>query len=134
MSIPPFKPMNEITGHRTEEEILDDCVEEVGRITRGLIPGRTVIIHRPDYGDRERHAGEPMFNLTIRPWPDVPDREAHHQPRRDDEVAAWFKRMRDFLPPDSEQYQAVDRLLDRYRECSDYGLTLLPEDDERGDP
>lgn len=46
--------------------------------------------------------------------------------------------MRDRYDPDAavlrHPYVIVDRLLDRYRECSDYGLTLRPEDDELGDP
>jgi hypothetical protein len=41
--------------------------------------------------------------------------------------------MRDAGDPDKAAYCAVDRLLDRYIECADYGLTLLPEDDEWGD-
>jgi hypothetical protein len=58
-----------------------------------------------------------------------------HRPRRDDDVAAWLKRMRDAYPEgDATARFAVDRLLDRYRECADHGLTLRLEDDERGDP
>lgn len=54
-----------------------------------------------------------------------------HKPRRDDDVEVWIKRWRDTQPT---SWAAIDDLLDRYRECADYGLTLRPEDDERGDP
>lgn len=66
-------------------------------------------------------------------------RDAPHRPCRDDDIAAWLKRMRDGsdghpgLGP-GITHDAIDGLLDRYRECADYGLTLRPEDDERGDP
>jgi hypothetical protein len=32
------------------------------------------------------------------------------------------------------QATAVDALLDRYRECADYGLSLRAEDEGAGDP
>jgi hypothetical protein len=61
-----------------------------------------------------------------------------HQPRRGDDVEAWIKRMRDAVPMGGEEEAwmagGLDRLLDRYRKCADYGLTLRPEDDGRGDP
>jgi hypothetical protein len=63
-----------------------------------------------------------------------------HRPVRGDDVEAWIKRMRDNYnanqghAPSDYSYRALDRLLDRYRECSDCGLTLLVEDDERGEP
>lgn len=56
------------------------------------------------------------------------------QPRRDDDVAKWLRRFRDFHPGHSERHYVVDGLLARYNECADYGLTLRPEDDELGDP
>lgn len=67
------------------------------------------------------------------------------QPRRDDAIARWLKRMRDkteSLPETTELYEhtkrvnrgAINGLLDRYRECAAYGLSLEPEDDEKGDP
>jgi hypothetical protein len=58
-----------------------------------------------------------------------------HLPRRDDDVARWLKRMRDAWSQGGEcsESRAIDTLLDRYRECADYGLTLRPEDDEAGD-
>lgn len=70
-----------------------------------------------------------------------------HRPHRDDDVAAWLKRKRDELRAASAldfssqekiaydwMARGVNDLLDRYRECADYGLTLRPEDDHRGDP
>ena len=55
-----------------------------------------------------------------------------HQPRRGDDVETWLKRQRD-RSGTRDRWLAVDALLDRYRECADYGLTLRPEDDEGGD-
>jgi hypothetical protein len=73
--------------------------------------------------------------------------ESPHRPRRGDDVETWLKRKRDELsaaaqmdfPPNViERYDWMARgandLLDRYRECADYGLTLRVEDDGRGDP
>lgn len=57
-----------------------------------------------------------------------------HAPNRGSEVEAWLRRMRDGFAEYGPAWGAVDLLLDRYRECSDLGLTLKPEDDERGDP
>jgi hypothetical protein len=60
-----------------------------------------------------------------------------HVPRRDDDVAAWLKRMRDRWPRGTSgpgPFEAIARVLDRYCECADYGLSLRPEDDEAGDP
>jgi hypothetical protein len=59
--------------------------------------------------------------------------ETNHYPRRDDQVAEWLKRMRDKNSYASERF-AINVLLDRYRECADYGLSLSEEDDEHGDP
>lgn len=64
------------------------------------------------------------------------------QPRRDDAVARWLKRARDKQTnserPDFPKhgmarvmaYEVIDSLLDRYRECSDFNLSLEPEDDD----
>lgn len=57
-----------------------------------------------------------------------------HQPERGDDIDAWLRRRRDLWPEGGEGWRAINGLLDRYRECSDYGLTLRAEDDERGDP
>ncbi len=57
-----------------------------------------------------------------------------HLPQRGDDVEEWLRRMRDRLPPATGRRYAINALLDRYRECSDYGLTLRPEDDGAGDP
>lgn len=59
-----------------------------------------------------------------------------HRPRRGDDVEEWLKRRRDAWNRTGErpEFHALDSLLDRYRECADYGLTLRPEDDEQGDP
>lgn len=72
-----------------------------------------------------------------------PAQSKRHTPRRDDDVAEWLKRKRDDLSPvqmmtgggeiTSPVWRAVDDLLNRYRECADYGLSLRPEDDEHGD-
>jgi hypothetical protein len=56
-----------------------------------------------------------------------------HRPQRDDDVAAWLKRERD-RARGTKDYDPIDGLLDRYRECADYGLTLRPEDEGKGDP
>lgn len=57
------------------------------------------------------------------------------KPRRKDDVDLWLKRMRDGKYARSDfGYVVVNRLLDRYRECADYRLTLKPQDDQRGDP
>ncbi len=64
----------------------------------------------------------------------APPTEAQHRPRRDDDVETWLKRMRDRNSSHPEYPHAIDGLLDRYRECADYGLTLRPEDDSLGDP
>ena len=70
-------------------------------------------------------------------------RDRAYKPHRDDDVAAWLKRMRDQYQggwPSGvtlEQracYEAINEMLNRYRECADYGLTLRPEDDKHGDP
>lgn len=47
--------------------------------------------------------------------------------------------MRDMQPigvsiDDDASWEAINDLLARYRECADYGLTLRPEDDGKGDP
>lgn len=61
-----------------------------------------------------------------------------HRPHRDDDVATWLERRRDALDPrnatDNIAWMTIDRLLERYCECADYGLTLRPEDDTEGDP
>lgn len=62
-----------------------------------------------------------------------------HRPFREDDVEAWLKRMRDMQPigvsiDDDASWEAINDLLARYRECADYGLTLRPEDDGKGDP
>lgn len=58
-----------------------------------------------------------------------------HRPCRGDDVEVWIKRMRDRIDPNKGRaFRAIDELLDRYRECSDYGLSLRPEDDHLGDP
>lgn len=62
-----------------------------------------------------------------------------HQPQRGDDVEAWLRRRRNLYAgratiADGYRFEALDALLDRYRECSDYGLSLEREDDERGDP
>ena len=57
-------------------------------------------------------------------------------PHRGDDVENWLKRMRDKVQGDYSEhtaYQVIEKLLTRYRECSDYGLTLRPEDDSLGD-
>lgn len=58
------------------------------------------------------------------------------EPTRGDDVEAWIKRCRDAWNRTGErpEFRAIDWMLDRYRECADYGLSLRPEDDERGDP
>lgn len=56
------------------------------------------------------------------------------RPTRGDEMELWLKRMRDKRSANGVAYNTIDQLLDRYRECSDYGLSLRPVDDERGDP
>ena len=59
-----------------------------------------------------------------------------HQPKRGDDVEAWLQHRRNVwgnLRAHAEAW-AIDRLLDHYRECADYGLSLLPEDDGKGDP
>lgn len=61
-------------------------------------------------------------------------REAAHRPQRGDDVEAWLKRMRDRYPRVSTEWSTANRILDRYRECSDYGLTLQSSDDGAGDP
>lgn len=57
------------------------------------------------------------------------------RPVRGDVVEKWLVRQRDRWNRTGErpEFQAIDAMLDRYRECSDYGLTLRPEDDEAGD-
>jgi hypothetical protein len=62
-----------------------------------------------------------------------------HYPRRGDDVEAWLVRMRDNQPlgisiDDDAPWHALNDLVDRYRECADYGLTLRPEDASSGDP
>lgn len=64
-----------------------------------------------------------------------------HQPQRGDDVERWLRRMRSAYDPrcsasrrDRLGWEIIDDLLNRYRECSDYGLTLRPDDDEAGDP
>lgn len=57
--------------------------------------------------------------------------EEQHEPCRGDDVEAWLKRERD---GGEARCNVIDQLLDRYRECSDYGLSLRPEHDELGDP
>jgi hypothetical protein len=76
-----------------------------------------------------------------------------HRPHRGDDVEAWLKRKRDELNAEIERLNAarnseaarmavmrfsgrdaLDDLLDRYRECSDYGLSLRAEDEGAGDP
>jgi hypothetical protein len=57
-----------------------------------------------------------------------------HKPMRGDDVELWLKRQREQFGRMSHQWRVVNELLDRYRWCSDYGLTLRPEDDHRGDP
>lgn len=61
-----------------------------------------------------------------------------HAPQRGDDVEAWLRRMRNrfggwVTAAERERFEAVDGLLNRYRECADYGLTLRPEDDDHGD-
>jgi hypothetical protein len=125
----------EYTKPTNDEELLDLCIKEVDEFLRRMIPGRTIIVHRPDYGDGCRPPFKPLFTVTIRPWPDVPDYDKRHRPRRGDDVEVWLTRMRDRLGSQGEQQlRALTALLDRYRECSDYGLTLAPEDDQLGDP
>lgn len=71
----------------------------------------------------------------VPPEPKVADVEPEipYYPHRGDDVAEWLKRYRDRFFLDGERWRAVDQLLERYRECSDYGLTLKPEDDDKGD-
>lgn len=59
-----------------------------------------------------------------------------HRPQRGDDVEAWLRRWRDRQLGNGEEaaYLAIDKMLDRYRECADYGLTLRPADKEAGDP
>lgn len=64
-----------------------------------------------------------------------------HRPQRGDDVDAWLERQRDHYagrravsPLAGSRCVVCQELLNRYRECADYGLTLRPEDDERGDP
>jgi hypothetical protein len=53
-----------------------------------------------------------------------------HQPKREDDVARWLKRIRDEYQPnpfdsrESGAYWAIDGILDEYRARADYGLTL----------
>lgn len=64
-----------------------------------------------------------------------PDDHGVHRPRRGDDVEAWLERARDaYKRVGPTSWLPLDRLLDRYRECADYGLTLRPEDDGAGDP
>ncbi len=62
-----------------------------------------------------------------------------HMPQRGDDVEAWLERNRDRYSPLGSigsrlQRIAIQGVLDRYRECADYGLALSIEDDEAGDP
>ena len=53
-----------------------------------------------------------------------------HQPKRDDDVARWLRKIRDQYQPspfdsrESGAYWALDGVLDEYRARADYGLTL----------
>lgn len=66
-----------------------------------------------------------------------------YRPRREDAVARWLKRMRDHfgaqdrldeVTPEAGELKwrwgTIDGLLDRYRECADFGLSLEPDDDD----
>lgn len=48
-----------------------------------------------------------------------------YQPKRGDDVELWLKRQRDMWNRTGErpEFQAIDTMLDRYRECADYGLS-----------
>lgn len=56
-----------------------------------------------------------------------------HLPRRGDDVEAWLVTQRDTWNRTGErpEFRAIDGMLDRYRECADYGVAL---DGERGYP
>jgi hypothetical protein len=47
-----------------------------------------------------------------------------HQPNRDCDVARWLKAKRDAQGRRSEEWWAIDEILDEYRARADYGLTL----------
>jgi hypothetical protein len=54
-----------------------------------------------------------------------------HRPMRGDDVEAWLKRQRDSYPVAEFGWSVIDRLLDEYRCCADYGHTL---EEGCGDP
>lgn len=49
------------------------------------------------------------------------------KPQRGDAVERWLKRTRDGHPMQSEVWQALDDMLDKYREHSDTGTALFEE-------
>lgn len=69
--------------------------------------------------DKIRGAEMPAMSFGFRGEVSLP-----HQPKRGDDVARWLKRLRDSHNRYSEDWPAIDDILEEYRARADYGFTL----------